>query len=172
MTTATQETRKQELLAGAEAKFGFVPNVLRQMSTSTAALEVYMQGQAALGAEGNRLTDKERNFVQLAVSQVNECDYCKAAHVAIGRMGGADTSDLEAVAAGQTIDASEGGDHVAATRLLMEKQGHLTAEDLGKLEQQGIDKEVLYEIIGNIAVKTVSNWVNHIAGTKIDAQFS
>ena len=58
-----------------------------------------------------------------------------------------------------------------ATRLLMDKQGHLSGEDLAKLEQQGIDREVLFEIIGNIAVKTISNWVNHIARTKVDKQF-
>ncbi|MFT5289587.1 MAG: putative peroxidase-related enzyme [Planctomycetota bacterium] len=172
MTTTTQDTRKEELLAGAESKYGFVPNLLRQLSTSTAALELYTQGQATLSAEGSRLSGKERNLVQLTVSEINDCGYCKAAHSAIGRMDGVDSSVLAAVSAGQSIEASEGGDYVAAARLLIEKQGHLSGEDLARLEKQGIDREVLFEIIGSIAIKTVSNWVNHIARTKVDAEFS
>ena len=172
MTTLTQDTRKQELLDAAESKFGFLPNVLRQMSDSTAALEIYMNGQAALAHEGTKLTDKETNLVQLTTSQVNDCTYCVAVHSALGRMQGVDSSTLEAVAAGQSIAEAEGAKYVNATRLLMDKQGHLSGQDLAELEHQGIDREVLFEIIGNIAVKTLSNWVNHIARTKVDKQFS
>jgi alkylhydroperoxidase family enzyme len=57
-------------------------------------------------------------------------------------------------------------------QLLLDKQGHLSGEDLARLEGQGIGREVIYELIANISVKMLSNWVNHVAKTKIDAQFS
>ena len=76
------------------------------------------------------------------------------------------------MANGEAIAADAGGKYVEAALLIMEKQGHLTGQDLARLEGQGLDREVLYEIIGNIGVKIVSNWINHIAGTKVDAQFS
>ena len=142
------------------------------MGTSPAALEVYLKGQGALGHENNRLTAEQRNYVQLAVSAVNGCDYCTAAHSAMGRMQGSNAGDIKAVANGEAIAADAGGKYVEAALLIMEKQGHLTGQDLARLEGQGLDREVLYEIIGNIGVKIVSNWINHIAGTKVDAQFS
>lgn len=172
MSTSIQDSRKQDLLSIAEAKFGFVPNVLKEMGTSPAALEVYLKGQGALGNEDNRLSAEQRNYVQLAVSAANDCAYCSSAHQAIGRMQGSSPDDLKAVASGQEISVEAGGLYVEAARLIMEKQGHLDGQDLARLEAQGLDREVLYEIIANIGVKLVSNWINHIAGTRVDTQFS
>jgi AhpD family alkylhydroperoxidase len=172
MTTTIQDNRRQELFSAAEAKFGFLPNVLKQMGTSPAALEVYLKGQAALGNPGNRLTAEQRNYVQLATSERNDCKYCVAAHKTMGSMQGSDKANLAAVAAGESIANDAGGLYVEATRLIMEKQGHLDGQDIARLEAQGLDREVLYEIVASVGVKLISNWINHIAGTKVDAQFS
>ncbi|MDF1839652.1 MAG: carboxymuconolactone decarboxylase family protein [Planctomycetota bacterium] len=171
MTITTQETRKQALLESTEAKFGFVPNVLKKMSASPAALEAYLAGQTALGAEGNQLTDEQRNFVQLATSERNGCNYCTTAHKAIGKVQGSDAAHLDAIGQGHSIPEDAGGAYVDATHLLMEKNGFLDGKDLARLESLGIDRGVIYEIVANIAVKQMTNWVNHIAGTKLDSQF-
>lgn len=170
--TTNQQDRKQELLSSAEAKFGFVPNVLRQMSDSPTTLDVYLSGQRALAQEGGRLGERERNLVQLAAARFFDCNYCKSAHKAIGRSQGVQPSTLEAVAGGQDISADEGGKIVEAARLLMDKQGHLSGEDLARLQAAGVDREVLFEIISGIAMKLVTTWVNHISRTKVDDQFS
>jgi hypothetical protein len=60
MTTTIQETRKTALLDAATTKFGFLPNVLSKMSTSTAALEIYMRGQDSLAHEENHMSDRDR----------------------------------------------------------------------------------------------------------------
>jgi len=78
---------------------------------------------------------------------------------------------LAAIGRGESVNDSEGGAIVEATRLLIAKQGHLSGADLASLQAQGIDKAMLFEMIGGISVKLLSNWVNHIANTKIDAQF-
>lgn len=171
MTTTIQDTRKKDLLTAAETKFGFVPNVLKQMATSPAALEVYMGGQTALGNEGNSLTPEQRNHVQLAVSQRNGCDYCTAAHSAMGKMQGSNADDIKALATGNSIAEDAGGAYVDAAFLIMDKHGHLDGQDLARLEAKGIDREKIYEIIGSIAIKQLSNWVNHIANTEVDGQF-
>jgi AhpD family alkylhydroperoxidase len=171
MTPTTQSERTPPLLDAAKAKFGFVPNVLRQMSTSPAALEVYMQAQGSLANPGNRLSNRDRNLVQLAVSQHFGCDYCSAAHATIGKGLGSEPSTLDAVRAGQAIPEGEGGHMVEAVRLLLAGQGHLSGEERARLEGQGIDREVLYELIANISTKLLSNWVNHLAETEIDPQF-
>lgn len=169
--TTTQRDRKEELLSVAKAKFGFVPNVLRQMSDSPAALDVYLSGQRALAHEGGRLDERERNLVQLAAARFYDCDYCTTAHCAIGRSQGVEGATLEAVASGQSVPDAEGGRYVEAAKLLLDKQGHLSGEDLARLKAEGIDREVLFEIVGGIAVKLVSTWVNHISNTEIDDQF-
>lgn len=39
------------------------------------------------------------------------------------------------------------------------------------LDESGIPRTQLYEIIGFVGVKTISNFVNHIAGTEVDDRF-
>lgn len=65
---------------------GFVPNIFATIAHSPNALTNYLafqQGQAK-GA----FSAKEREAVFLAVSQVNGCVYCQAAHTAIAKMNG------------------------------------------------------------------------------------
>ena len=61
---------------------------------------------------------------------------------------------------------------VNATRLVLDRRGWLDASDLGGLDEQGISRAQLYEIIGYVGAKTISNYINHIAHTEVDAQFS
>jgi uncharacterized peroxidase-related enzyme len=171
MNTAINNERANALLQNAEAKFGFIPNVLREMSSSPAALEMYMQGQASLAHEANTLSERDKNLVQLVTSKESDCTYCVAAHRAIGKGLGSSPEALAAISQGESIEDSEGSAIVEATRLLITKQGHLSGADLASLQAQGIDKATLYEMIGGISVKLLSNWVNHIASTKVDAQF-
>lgn len=53
----------------------------------------------------------------------------------------------------------------------MEKRGWLTPEELRQAEAKGISRNRLYEIIAYIGLKTMTNYINHIAHTPIDAQF-
>ena len=172
MKTTDNNARTTALFEAAEAKFGFVPNVLQEMSASPAALEIYMQTQGSLAHPESRLSDRERNLVQLAVSQHFGCGYCVAAHTAVGKGAGSAPEALAAVAKGQAVSEEEGGLFVDAVRLLLAKEGHLSGADLAQLEAVGIDKEVLFEMIANISVKLLSNWVNHIAGTEVDVAFT
>jgi hypothetical protein len=53
----------------------------------------------------------------------------------------------------------------------MAKIGWLDAADLRTLEERGITKAKLYEIIAFIGLKTISNYINHIAHTTVDREF-
>src|SRR5271169_709355 len=82
--TATGKTK--ELLDAVKAKLGLVPNMVRAMANSPAALNAYLQFSGALA--GGSLSAKSREQIALAVGQVNECDYCLSAHSALGKMAG------------------------------------------------------------------------------------
>ncbi|PEN14408.1 hypothetical protein CRI94_05095 [Longibacter salinarum] len=49
--------------------------------------------------------------------------------------------------------------------------GLLTDAEENDFSELGIDRDVLYEIVGLIGLKTISNYINHIAGTEIDEAF-
>ncbi|WP_431159506.1 carboxymuconolactone decarboxylase family protein, partial [Winogradskyella poriferorum] len=65
-------------------KLGFVPNLYATYSHSGTALENYLSFSSAKTS----LTAKEKEVVNLAVSQVKECIYCLSAHTAIVKMNG------------------------------------------------------------------------------------
>jgi len=53
----------------------------------------------------------------------------------------------------------------------MGKRGWLSDDDLAEFEDVGFGRDVLYEIVGIVGIKTISNYVNHIAHTEVDPQF-
>ncbi len=149
---------------------GFVPNLYRELNINPATLMVYLQGQEALA--NGLLTSLEQHAVQLRVSSFNGCYYCQAAHRWLGRENGLSSQDLKAIAQGIGPVDERLAAIVRATNLLLEKKGWLSGEDLSTLEYEGMDRATLYEIVALIGLKTISNYVNHIAHTPVDEQFS
>src|SRR6202000_1711815 len=63
---------------------GHVPNLFAVFAHSENALGNYL----TLGGGKSSLRGKEREVVNLVVSQVNKCLYCLSAHTAFGKMQG------------------------------------------------------------------------------------
>jgi AhpD family alkylhydroperoxidase len=149
--------------------WGFVPNLIEEMLASPETARLYLEGSEIL-AEG-ALDEEQQNAVKLAVSAVNGCDYCLAAHTTVGGQLGTSSDDVAAIREGRLPSSPRLAPVVGATRLVMEQRGWLDADDQARLEADGIDRRRLFEIVSIVALKTISNYVNHIAGTEIDRQF-
>ncbi|MEE9258335.1 MAG: carboxymuconolactone decarboxylase family protein [Nitrospinaceae bacterium] len=160
------QSANEEIFEDCKTKFGFVPNVIREMAKSRVPARLYLKAQEYL-AEGV-LTPQEQQAVQLAVSVENECHYCQAAHTAGGKMTGCELSDLESVKQGGLPGDPGMANVTHAARLVVRKKGWLGEDELKELEQKGIDRARLYEIITLIGLKTITNYINHIAHTPID----
>ncbi|HLN96310.1 MAG TPA: carboxymuconolactone decarboxylase family protein, partial [Flavobacterium sp.] len=74
-----------------------VPNLYAVMALSETALGNYLAFQNAKTS----FTNKEKQAVNLVVSQVNECHYCQSAHTLLGKMNGLTEE--------QTIEIRKGG---------------------------------------------------------------
>ncbi|MEO0788122.1 MAG: carboxymuconolactone decarboxylase family protein, partial [Bacteroidota bacterium] len=83
-TRETVNATNQTIFDKLESQLGFVPNLYATFAHSNNALKTYLDLQAAPSS----LKAKEKEAINLAVSQVNECAYCLAAHTAIGKMNG------------------------------------------------------------------------------------
>ncbi len=75
----------QSTLRTVEKTIGFLPNMFKTLAHSPAALGGYLQLQQAVSK--GELHPAERETVALAVSQLNECEYCLAAHDAVRQQG-------------------------------------------------------------------------------------
>ena len=68
---------------------GMVPNLYATMAYSENGLARYLAFQGAKTS----LTNKEKEAVNLVVSEVNGCKYCQSAHTVLGKMNGFSESD-------------------------------------------------------------------------------
>jgi len=69
------------ILDAVQSQLGVVPNMLRLIASSPAALKGYTANNAALA---KALDVKTRERIALAVAEVNGCDYCLSAHSYLG----------------------------------------------------------------------------------------
>jgi AhpD family alkylhydroperoxidase len=158
-----------DAFAAVRAKFGFVPNLIREMARSPAAAQVYLRGQDAMA--GASLSRPEQQLVQLAVAVYNECPYCRAAHRAGCRGAGVAPAEIDLVEKGALPEDRRFRNLVSATWQVLDTRGWLGASDLANLEAEGVGRAQLYEVVALVGLKTISNYVNHIAHTAIDAEF-
>jgi AhpD family alkylhydroperoxidase len=155
-----------EVFEAVRKKYGFVPNLIREMSASPAVAQVYLGGQQAMA--GATLSARDQQVVQLAISVYNECAYCRAAHRMGAKAVGIALADIAAIERGDRPEDPRVSALVAATWEILDVRGWLKAPDLERLRSDGIDRAQVYEIVALIGLKTISNWVNHIAHTEID----
>ena len=153
------------LLEGVESNLGFVPNIMRTMVNSPAILRGYLAFSNAL-SEGN-LSPKFRQQVALAVSEVSDCEYCLAAHSAIGRSLGLSAEAIEDSRKGESINPKEGV-VLAFARKVIENRGWVADGDVAKLRKVGFSQSDIVELIANISLTLFTNYFNHVAETEID----
>lgn len=170
MSTATQDPAAAVRETAREA-FGFVPNLVDEIATHNPAVaQVYLQANGAI--ESGVLTPAEQQVVILAISSYNDCHYCTKAHAAVGAQTGLDETTIETILEGGLPEDNRQRHLVRATRRILSKRGWLNDDDLSEFEDVDLGRDVIYEIVGLVGIKTISNYINHIGQTEIDPQFA
>ena len=155
----------KQLLDAVQDKLGFVPNLAKVLANSPAALKSYLQFGEAL--EQGFLGAKLRQQIAIAVSQANGCDYCVAAHSAIGKSEGLCDNELNDARTGVSPDSKvETVLHFA--RQLVENRGWVSDDELARVRKAGFGDGEIAEIVATVAWKTFSNYFNHVAETEVD----
>lgn len=166
-----QKTPAEQVHDKAQQALGFVPNLIKEMTKENPAVgDAYLTAQGIL-QENGVLSPAEQQAVILAVSSYNDCHYCTKAHAVAGQQAGLDAATVEAINASGLPDDDRLRSLVRATRRILGKRGWLSDADEAEFADLGLERPELYEIITLIGVKTMSNYVNHIAGTEVDEPF-
>ncbi len=153
------------ILQAAKAKLGRVPNLFLTLATSPVALKTYLGASETLGA--GRLDSRQREVIALAVAEANGCDYCLAAHSAIGKMVGLDADTLLQARVGVPSDRRQAA-LTAFARAVVRERGRVSHLDVQAAREAGLDDQDLLEVVANVAVNILTNYTNHVAGTEVD----
>ena len=158
--TDSQAADARPIIDAVRTKLGMVPNIIRTLAHSPAALRGYLALSEALAA--GRLNAAERESVALAVGQANACGYCLSAHTLMAK--GAGLSPDEVMAARQ----GEGSALAAFARKVTTTRAALSTQEIADARAMGLSDEQIVEVLAHVALNTLTNYVNHIAATEID----
>lgn len=165
LQTDHADEKQQELLQTVQKKMGGVPNILGTMAKAPAVLQAYLGFSEAM-AESS-LPPALRERLSLYISELNGCDYCLAAHTAIGKMSG--LSEQETVEARQG-KAPDPRDQAALdfARRVVESKGFVSDEDREAARQNDLGEQQMIEITGMVALNVLTNYFNHVVETDLD----
>ncbi|MDX6181430.1 carboxymuconolactone decarboxylase family protein [Flavobacterium sp. Fl-77] len=161
---ATGKTK--DLFNAVQAKLGAVPNMMRTLGNSPAALEGYLNLSGALSH--GKLSAKTGELLALAISESNSCDYCLAAHTYIGeKLIKADPAILHAARIGNSEDSKTAA-ILKFAKTLISKNGLVNNEDVNAIKNAGVSEAEIAETVAHVALNVLTNYFNNTANTEID----
>ncbi len=167
LETAPQASRP--LLQNAEKQLGFIPNLMAAMAESSATLEAYQTLSTLFDTTAFTVT--ERQLILLSISRYRNCTYCLAAHGSIAKMQKIPAEIIDAVYYNQPLADCKLEALRTLTRTVLEVEGWVDQKTLDTFYQAGYLQQHLLEVVLAISFKTLSNYINHINDTPIDAMF-
>ncbi|MCD2258053.1 carboxymuconolactone decarboxylase family protein [Psychroserpens luteolus] len=143
---------------------GFVPNLYATYANSDTALENYLNFANAKTS----LSAKEKEVVNLAVSQVNNCIYCLSAHTAIGKMNGFNDDQILELRTGKASFDTKLDALARLARNITENRGNTDQDVLDNYFEAGYTKANLIDTISLVGDKTISNYIHSTTKVPVD----
>jgi len=154
------------LLDAVQQQLGMVPNLMKLVGNSPAALEGYLSLNGALGKGVLPIALRER--IALAIAEFNACGYCLAAHSYLGEH----LAKLPPAEISAARDSRSEEPRTAAVlqfaREVASRHGKVTDQQLATLRAAGFDAAGIVEIVLNVALNVLTNYINNVAQTDLD----
>ena len=147
-----------------KGKLGFVPNLYATYAYSDNALSNYL----TLSGAKTSLSAKEKEVVNLAVSEVNDCIYCLSAHTAIGKMNGFTDEQILELRAGHASFDTKFDALARLAKNITENRGRTDEAVLENFFNAGYTKENLIDTIVLVGDKTISNYIHQTTQIPVD----
>ena len=155
------------LFATIARSLGKVPNAYATVgSNSPLALEaaLHLEGALARGSLGAR----EREVVKLVVSEVAGCDYCLAAHTAMGKKVGLSGAAIVALRHGEPSGDTRLDALAQFARALVQSHGTVPSVVVAAVRQAGFGDAEIVDTLLTIASITFTNLLNRVNDTELD----
>jgi uncharacterized peroxidase-related enzyme len=153
------------LLDAVQSTLGTTPNLMKTLAAAPAALKGYLDLNETLAA--GILDRRFREQIALTVAQANLCDYCLAAHHALGALAGLPPDEMTRNRGGRSSEPRrEAGLQFA--KAVVTERGQVSDTALAAVRAAGFEDAEIVEIVANVALNVFSNYINHVAQTVVD----
>jgi AhpD family alkylhydroperoxidase len=170
MTTINVPTREevspanQAIFDSLQKGLGMVPNLYATFAHSGTALTTYM----ALQNASSSVSGEAREVVNLVVSQVNQCEYCLAAHTMLAKMHGFSDEKILEIRHGYASFDAKFDALARLTKGIVQSRGHTDPALLDSFFAAGWTRENLVDAMVVIGDKTVSNYLHSTTRIPVD----
>lgn len=165
-TIAESPEPSQPILENVNKMMGSVPNIFRLIGNSPAVLEGYLSFNGAL-AKG-KLDVATRERIAIAIANVNGCNYCNSAHTYLGsNLGKLSDEEIQRNRHGGSND-SKADVAVKFAVATSRSRGKVSESQLHDLLNAGYTEAEAIEIVGHVALNTLTNYINEVFQTEID----
>jgi len=169
-TAETAPVASRPLLEDIGRNFGFVPNLFGVFAESPAALRGALAIYEAFSASS--LSRAEQQFLMLAASEANDCEYCVAAHSTLAKkMAKVAPNLVDAVRRRAPLADAKLDALVTFTRKVVEQRGVLADAEVTAFLDAGYTRAQVIEVLLGVGMKTFNNYIDHIAHTPLNEQF-
>jgi uncharacterized peroxidase-related enzyme len=143
---------------------GFVPNLYAYFAKNETALADYLN----LQNRKSTLKAKEKEVINLVVSQVNNCHYCLSAHTVIGKMNGFTEDQILEIRSGSASFDPKLNALAKFAKQVAENKGNPSQESKDAFFEAGYSESNLIDAIIVIGDKIVSNYIHNVTNFAID----
>jgi len=154
----------QAIFDNLKKMLSFVPNLYATFAHSATALGTYLNLQNAKSS----LNAKQREIVNLVVSQVNDCEYCLAAHTAVGKMVGFTDAQILEIRTGRATFDPKLDALARFVREVTEKRGHVAAAETEAFLAAGWTEGNVVDVIMVVGDKITSNYLHGVTKIAVD----
>ncbi|MEH6473819.1 MAG: carboxymuconolactone decarboxylase family protein [Halopseudomonas sp.] len=169
LDTAPDEAKP--LMEGVQRRFGFIPDIYAKMANAPAVMEGYLSLVAIL--DKSSFNPQEQQIIQLAVSIENHCEYCVAAHSMIAKqMLNIDPNVVNALREQGKGPEAKLQALADFSQMVVRERGHVPQQAIDKFLAAGYSQAQVLEVVLGVAVKTLSNYSNHLTNPSVDDAFA
>ena len=154
----------QAIFDNLQKAIGMVPNLYAAMAHSEHGLGNYIAFQSGPSS----LRAKEREIINLVVSQVNGCIYCLSAHTVLGKMNGLTDEQLIEIRKGSALFDTRLDALVKLVKSITENKGRVDSALVDNFYAAGYNEGNLVDAIIIIGDKTIMNYLHNLTGIPVD----
>jgi alkylhydroperoxidase family enzyme len=154
-----------EMLNELEKSSGLMPNVMKQMANSPAAIEAFLSSREALGK--GFLSAKMRSLVGIMIAEIYSCHYLLAARVNQAKKSGMSDEDLKLAMTQSSSDPKEDrGLQFIRNLVLMHRE--LSPSEMVELKAIGYSDGEIVELIANVSMNMQVYYMIQVAKPESD----
>lgn len=168
-TESTAPVEAAVVLSAAKERYGFVPNLAAYVAESPLVLGAVLKLSEQF--DQTSLSAQEQQLVLLTVSVLNGCSYCRTAHTALGKMADMNSETLQAIIAFKPLGDPRLEALRTFTQSVVEEKGWVDEQRVQAFLDAGFSRAQVFEIVLGVALKTITNYSNHLAGAEPNEEF-